>query len=471
MSQLEVKFSNRFESLKISDELRGVISSMGYESMTDIQAKAIPQLLAGRDVIGQSKTGSGKTAAFSIPLIQKIHVGDRRVQALILCPTRELCAQVAREIRSLGRKLPGFQVITVCGGMPFGPQAASLEKGVHVVVGTPGRIQDHIRRGTLSLSRVATVILDEADRMLDMGFQEDMEVILRETPETRQTVFFSATFPESIEDMSAAFQKKAYRVTIDSSGEKKADIQQVYYEVTQDQKPTVLQGLLQQISPNSAIVFCNFKAGTQDLTNALAKAGMSVAAINGDLEQIDRDKVMARFRNQSIRILIATDVAARGIDISDLDLVINFDLALKPDTYVHRIGRTGRAGKKGLAISLVNPKEAFRMVGIEELTGEKMQKEVYHPVDKRLMAADKPQEAAMTTLHINGGRKQKLRPGDILGALTGEAGRMQASDVGKIEIHDMFAYVAVSSRLARRACEALQNGQIKGRKFTVNLVR
>ncbi|RZA19371.1 MAG: DEAD/DEAH box helicase, partial [Proteobacteria bacterium] len=312
--------------------------------------------------------------------------------------------------------------------------------------------------------------LDEADRMLDMGFQEDMETILKECPERRQTVFFSATFPDSIEDMSAAYQRSAVRITV-ATQDVKPDIHQVVYEASIEHKPTVLQGLLAQISATSTIVFCNLKATTVDLATELAKHGVSVAALNGDLMQIDRDKVLARFRNQSIRVLIATDVAARGIDIQGLDLVVNYDLPSKADAYVHRIGRTGRAGRKGLAISLASARENFRIEQIEEHTGIKMEREVFKAVDKKLLAAEKPAEAIMATIHINAGRKQKLRPGDILGALTGEAGQLLASDVGKIEIHDMFAYVAVSSRLAKRACEALQNGRIKGRKFTVNLVR
>jgi ATP-independent RNA helicase DbpA len=463
-------YSNRFEALKISGELREVIKEIGYEHMTEIQAKAIPELLDGKDLIGQSKTGSGKTAAFSIPVLQKTDVASRRVQALILCPTRELCSQVAREIRRLGRKSPGLQVITLCGGMPFGPQALAVEKGVHIVVGTPGRIQDHLRRATLSLSSIRTVVLDEADRMLDMGFQDDMEGILKACPPRRQTVFFSATFPDSIEDMSAAYQRAAVRVTV-SGNEAKPDIHQVVYEAAVEHKPAVLKGLLAQISATSTIIFCNLKTTTVELAADLAKHGLSAAALNGDLMQIDRDKVLARFRNQSLRILVATDVAARGIDIQGLDLVVNYDLPSKVDAYVHRIGRTGRAGRKGLAISLAAPRENFRIEQIEELTGVKMEREVFKALDKKLSAAEKPVEALMATIHINGGRKQKLRPGDILGALTGDAGQLQASDVGKIEIHDTFAYVAVSSRLARRACEALQDGRIKGRKFTVNLVR
>ncbi|RYZ55253.1 MAG: DEAD/DEAH box helicase, partial [Proteobacteria bacterium] len=406
VDQLQAKAQNRFDSLKLSPTLLSVIEEIGYVAMTEIQAKAIPLLLAGRDVIGQSKTGSGKTAAFGIPLLEKIRVQDRRVQALVMCPTRELCTQVAREFRNLGRRMPGLQVLVVCGGQPVAPQAFALEKGVHIVVGTPGRILDHIRRDSIQLSRLSTVVLDEADRMLDMGFQEDMETILAESPPSRQTVFFSATFPDSIGEMSAAYQRDPVEVTIENTDESKADIHQVLYETTNETKAVVLQGLLQQIQPKSTIVFSNFN-------------------LHGDLLQIDRDKIMARFRNQSIRVLVATDVAARGIDVADLDLVVNYDLPQKPETYVHRIGRTGRAGKKGLAISFATPKESYRVNGIEDHTGTKFEREKFNvAAESKMQRTEKPKhaEALMATIHISGGRKHKLRPGDILGALTGEAG-------------------------------------------------
>ncbi len=461
-----------FNSLALAPALLEVIHEIGYETMTEIQAQSIPLLLKGRDLIGQSKTGSGKTAAFGLPLLQKLKIGERRVQALVMCPTRELCTQVARELRNLGRKLPGLHVLVICGGQPFAPQAAALEKGVHVVVGTPGRILDHMQRDTLRLGRVATVVLDEADRMLDMGFQDDMEKILEASPKSRQTVFFSATFPESIEDMSAKFQRDTARVTISSTEAARITIKEVLYEVPGEAKPALLETVLMQVEPKSAIVFCNFKIGADELAKHLERSGASVGVLHGDLLQIDRDKVMARFRNQSLRILIATDVAARGIDVADLDLVVNYDLPQKPETYVHRIGRTGRAGKEGLAISFAGPKDSFKVGKIEELTGRAFEREVFKPAAKAPMQAKAQHASAqMATLHINGGRKQKLRPGDILGALTGEAGGLDAADIGKIEIHDFFAYVAVSSRIARIACEALQNGRIKGRKFTVNMVR
>lgn len=466
--------SNRFESLSLNPALLGVIEEIGYQTMTEIQAKAIPLLLAGKDVIGQSKTGSGKTAAFGIPLLEKIRIQDRRLQALVMCPTRELCTQVARELRNLGRRQPGLQVLVVCGGQPVAPQAFALEKGVHVVVGTPGRIMDHIRRSSIHLERLSLVVLDEADRMLDMGFQEDMETILSEAPVSRQTVFFSATFPDSIEVMSKTFQKNAVSITIENTDESKADIHQVLYDATPETKSVILQGLLQQIQAKSTIVFCNLKATVVELTAQLEKAGVSAGCIHGDLLQIDRDKIMARFRNQSIRVLVATDVAARGIDVADLDLVVNYDLPQKPETYVHRIGRTGRAGRKGLAISFASSKESYRVGSIEDHTGTKFEREKFNvAAEAKMQKTEKANhaEALMTTLHISGGRKHKLRPGDILGALTGEAGGMNAAEIGKIEIHDMFAYVAVSSRLAKIACEALRNGRIKGRKFNVDLVR
>ncbi|MBC7658175.1 MAG: ATP-dependent RNA helicase DbpA [Chitinophagaceae bacterium] len=464
----------RFDTLALSPAILGVIDEIGYQTMTDIQAKAIPLLLKGSDLIGQSKTGSGKTAAFGIPLLEKIRIQDRRLQALVMCPTRELCTQVARELRNLGRRLPGLQVLVVCGGQPVAPQAFALEKGVHVVVGTPGRILDHIRRDSINLARLSMVVLDEADRMLDMGFQDDMETILAESPSSRQTVFFSATFPDSIEAMSAAYQKEAIKITIENTDQSKADIHQVLYETSIENKPIVLHGLLQQIEAKSTIVFCNLKVTVTQLAAQLEKAGASVACLHGDLLQIDRDKVMARFRNQSVRVLIATDVAARGIDVADLDLVVNYDLPQKPETYVHRIGRTGRAGRKGLAISFAGPRESHRVASIEDHTGTKFDHEKFDfAAEQKMQKVEKAQhaEAVMATIHISGGRKHKMRPGDILGALTGEAGGLDAADIGKIEIHDMFAYVAVSSRLAKIACEALRNGRIKGRKFNVDLVR
>ena len=453
-----------FDSLELSSSLLQVVKELGFEKLTPIQAQSIPLLLAGKDLVGQAKTGSGKTAAFTLPILEKINLSRKRLQALVLCPTRELCTQVAREIRKLGRRHAGLQVIILSGGQPIHPQMSALEKGVHIAVGTPGRLIDHLGRKALDLSEVSTVVLDEADRMLDMGFQEDMEEILSAVPKKRQTVFFSATYPESIEEMSKAYQRNPVMVTVADEQDLSASIRQIVHET--DDKFKALLWVLKEHKPESTIIFCNLKATVKELSAELQGAGLSVACIHGDLEQTDRDRVMAKFRNRSIRILIATDVAARGIDIENLDLVVNFDPPSQQEVYVHRIGRTGRAGKKGLAVSLVTSREKPKIQQIEQFTGVKIKRE-----EAGAVAHLQPQDAEMVTLYIGAGRKDKMRPGDILGALTGEAAGLKASDVGKIEIHDRFSYVAVAKRIATEAVERLRNGRIKGRKLRIEPVR
>ncbi len=467
-----------FASLSLSPELLEVVGELGYEKMTPIQAKSIPVLLDGRDLIGQSQTGSGKTAAFTLPILQKIDLGTHRVQALVLCPTRELCTQVAREVRKLGRRHPGLNVLILSGGQPMFPQLGALEKGVHIVVGTPGRVLDHLKRRSLDLRSVATLVLDEADRMLDMGFEDEMKTILAEIPRRRQTVFFSATFPDSITSLSRSYQKDPVRITIeDAPASQQPTIRQVVYESTPDGKFETFLWILQQTQPESAIVFCNLKATVGELARELKRIGVDAGQLHGDLEQAERDRVMAKFRNQSIRILIATDVAARGIDVEDLDAVFNFDIPQQPEIYVHRIGRTGRAGKKGLAISIASPKEKAKILRIEQETGFKIEPKqpgLLSRTDERGREVHREilkGEALMKTLFISGGRKDKVRPGDILGALTGEAGGLDGEQVGKIEIHDRFAYVAVSTEIAELALSRLRDGRIKGRKFRVEFVR
>ena len=458
-----------FSSLALSADLKKVAAELGYAQATPIQVAAIPILLKGRDLVGQSKTGSGKTVAFSMPILQRLHLEQRRVQALVLCPTRELCTQVTRELRKLGRRHPSLSVIELVGGQPGGPQAASLRRGAHIAVGTPGRVLDHLQRGRLDLSGLQMLVLDEADRMLDMGFQEEMEAILAEAPADRQTAFFSATFPESIEGMSAAYQRDPEHVVIESAPETRPAITQKLFEVEEEDKLNALVAVLQEEGAESAIVFCNLKATVAELADALSEAGVSSAGLHGDLVQEARDRVMAKFRNGSLRVLVATDVAARGIDVAGLDLVVNFDTP-KPDVYVHRIGRTGRAGKTGVAVSFVTPKEKYKIESLREATGEELPLAAAPRASGPVEVAPAQAEAAMVTFYIGGGRKEKVRPGDILGALTGEAGGLAGTDVGKIEIHDHFAYVAVSSRVAKVALQRLQNGRIKGRKFRVELV-
>ena len=452
----------------LSSSLSEVLKEIGFQEFTPIQAQSIPVLLSGRDLIGQSKTGSGKTAAFSLPILEKIDVKDRSPQALILCPTRELCSQVAREIRKFSRRHEGLQVLTISGGQPSGPQLGALEKGAHIIVGTPGRVNDFIGRRKLNLRKMTTLVLDEADRMLDMGFQEEVEKILNAAPDDRQTVFFSATFPASIESMSRRYQKDPVRISIVEADAAEPEIEQVIYEVNPNQRIPTLKTILDFYRPASGIIFCNLKATVSELKTFLAEQDMSVDAIHGDLEQWEREVVMTKFRNRSTRLLVATDVAARGIDIDDLDIVINFDLPFEPEVYVHRIGRTGRAGKKGLAVSLMSAREKFRVEEIEKIVGKSIKKDhVSNLVNQEEEKPAAETSAIMATLRISAGRKEKMRPGDILGALTGEAGKILGSQVGKIEIHDHFSYVAVAKDIAGLALERLNNGQIKGRKILV----
>jgi ATP-independent RNA helicase DbpA len=463
-----------FAALGLSPSLSQVVAELGFTRPTPVQARAIPLLLAGRDLIGQSTTGTGKTAAFALAILQKLKRGERRPQALILCPTRELCAQVARDFRKLGRREAGLAVLILSGGQPMNPQLAALQQGVHVVVGTPGRTLDHIVRGSLSLNGVATIVLDEADRMLDMGFGKEVEKILSGAPTPRQTVLFSATYPRSIDAMTKAHQHDPERLTIAESDGSPAPLRQLAYVVDDSGRLDTLLAMLRASPPESAIVFCNFKATVARIERALGAAGVSSAGLHGDLDQRQRDFVMARFRNQSVRVLVATDVAARGLDIEGLDLVVNFELPFQPEIYIHRIGRTGRAGKAGMAASLVGPQDGGKVKAIEAAIGAPLERQAAPPAaraDALDSSAAGHAGAAMETLYISGGRKDKVRAGDILGALTGEAGGFQGSEVGKIEIHDRFSYVAIAKGSADRAIQQLGAGRIKGKRFKVGLAR
>ena len=454
-----------FSSLPLSADLLAVVGELGFTALTPIQAQSIPALLEGRDLVGQSRTGSGKTLAFSLPMLQRLDVEVQQLKGLVLCPTRELCAQVARELRVLGRRHRGLRVLELTGGTPLRPQAHALHRGAHLAVGTPGRVLDHLQRRTLDLRHVETFVLDEADRMLDMGFQDEMEAILAAAPRQRQMVFFSATLPPGFEAMSAAHQRDPVHVTVTEAVEDTGHIQQRLVVVEPAEKAAALLWTLHHHPHESALIFANMKVTVADVLQLLTEAGVSVAALHGDLEQADRDRVLARLRNASTRVLVATDVAARGLDVHDLDLVVNLDLPPQPETYIHRVGRTGRAGKGGLAVSIATPREQARVAAIEQLTGVLMER-----VTPGAPPATLAREARMDTIQISGGRKEKVRPGDILGALTGDAGGLSAADVGKIEIHDHFSYVAVSRERSRAAVKSLGEGKIKGRKFQARLV-
>jgi ATP-independent RNA helicase DbpA len=451
-----------FSSLPLKPALLENIESLGYTHLTPIQAETLPHILEGRDIIAQAKTGSGKTAAFGIGLLSRLDFSSFRVQALILCPTRELADQVCKEIRKLARFTQNIKVLSLCGGVPFGPQVGSLEHGVHVVVGTPGRVQEHLRKRSLRLSNLKIVVLDEADRMLDMGFEEVITDVISYAPTHRQTLLFSATYAEPIREISQKFQYKPLSVSIESHHHDSV-IEQRFYQIEKSQRINALGYLLAYHRPESTVVFCNTKRECQDIASSLENCGFSVQALHGDLEQKHRDQVLVRFANNSCSILVATDVAARGLDIKDLQAVINYDLPWDPEIYVHRIGRTGRAGKNGLALSLCTEAELNRVKGIEEYQNTTAKWDEVAPFQLKYEQRFEP---PMVTLWIDGGRKDKVRPGDILGALTGTAG-ISGSEVGKIDIFDAHAYVAIKQDSADKALICLKNGKIKGRNFMV----
>ncbi len=455
-------------SLALSSELIAVLKELGFSDLTPIQQQSIPPLLQGRDLIGQSRTGSGKTAAFALPILEKIDLKLRSVQALIICPTRELASQVVTEVRKLGRKQEGLQVVSLVGGVPGREQAATLANGVHIAVGTPGRIIDLIDRNRMDLNDIKTVVLDEADKMLEMGFEAEIRAIMQILPQPRQTVLFSATFPESILGLSKSYQKNPLHIVIETENEE-STIEQVAYDSAPHEKANTLLRILQQHPANSSLIFCNTKATVNELAERFASQKISCAVLHGDLEQRDREKVMTLFRNSSYRILIATDVAARGLDIENLDLVVNFDLPDLAETYLHRIGRTGRAGGKGIAVSITDPRDTLKLLEFEKISRGKIKRPVLRFENQHGLQRDL-KEAPMQTLSISGGRKDKLRPGDILGSLTKDVG-LSGADIGKIEIQDKYSYVAVASAQVEKALAGLRQAKIKGQKFQIKLLK
>lgn len=448
-----------FPSLPLSPAMLANLESLGYTEMTPVQAQSLPWILQGRDLIAQAKTGSGKTAAFGIGLLEKLDVNSFAVQSLVLCPTRELADQVAKELRRLARFTHNVKIITLCGGVSIGPQLGSLEKGAHIIVGTPGRLVDHLRKGSLQLESLKQLVLDEADRMLDMGFAADIETIVAATAIERQTLLFSATYPDDIQKISARYQHNPERVTVESL-HTEANIEQHFFELREtDSKNIAMLQLLAHYKPQSCIVFCNTKADCQSLADTLQAKKLNALALHGDMEQKDRDRVLVRFANKSCPVLIATDVAARGIDIKGLDAVINYELSRDSEVHVHRIGRTGRAGERGLALSLVAPNEMTRLNRLEDYLKVSL---VLESLPEN--AGDSLPLPEMVTLNIDGGKKDKLRPGDIIGALTKDAG-LPFEKIGKIDVFDFAAYVAVDRSIARQALQQLQDGKLKGRKF------
>ncbi|MFW9605898.1 MAG: ATP-dependent RNA helicase DbpA [Pseudomonas sp.] len=457
--------SNAFSCLALPHALLSNLDSLGYQHMTPIQAASLPLILEKQDLIAQARTGSGKTCAFALGLLTQLNPRYFGCQALVLCPTRELADQVAREIRQLARNLDNIKVLTLCGGVPFGPQIGSLEHGAHVVVGTPGRIQEHLERGTLRVSGLKCLVLDEADRMLDMGFIDSISAIIEHTPSQRQTLLFSATYPDGINQLAARFLQKPKRVEVESQHSQQ-EIEQHFYEIDASQRLEAVARVLLHFRPESCIAFCQTRQQCDEIAAGLNARKISSLALHGDLQQRERDQVLAMFSNRSCRILVATDVAARGLDIEGIDLVINAELSRDPAIHIHRIGRSGRAGEKGLAVSLVAPNEATRATAIE---AQQQTPLAWAELALLRVRGEERLLPTMTTLNISGGRKDKLRPGDIVGALSGEGG-LPGETIGKIVLHDHNAYVAVARERAKEALQRLSTRTIKGRSFKARIL-
>jgi ATP-independent RNA helicase DbpA len=456
-----------FASLGLNTALVDNLSSLGYTEMTPIQAQALPPILANKDVIAQAKTGSGKTATFALGLLNKLDVKRFRVQTVVLCPTRELADQVAVEIRKLARGIHNIKVLTLCGGMAFGPQVGSLEHGAHIIVGTPGRVEEHLRKANLNLDNLTTLVLDEADRMLDMGFQQALDDIISYMPKQRQTLLFSATYPAKIEKTAQRIMQSPVMVEVQDSHSKQSIVQSLYEVENDDARVDAVRLLLQAHQPETTLIFCNTKIETDQLANALRAVGYEALALHGDLEQKQRDQTLVRFANRSASVLVATDVAARGLDIEALDLVINYQIARELEVHTHRIGRTGRAGAQGIACTLHTQKENHKIGLLEDYLKQKLERDDLPPKALLRQAAFSP---PMVTIQIGGGKKQKVRAGDIVGALTGVEG-IPGSEIGRIQVGDQWAYVAVTQEHGNTAFNRLSEGKIKGRNFKVRRLR
>lgn len=520
----------KFDELNIDERILRAIEDMGFEETSPIQTQAIPAVCEGIDVVGQAQTGTGKTAAYTIPMLMKIDPQIKKPQAIVLCPTRELAVQVAEEIRKLAKYMSDIKVLPVYGGQEIVRQIKSLKTGVQIIVGTPGRVMDHMRRKTVKFDNINMVILDEADEMLDMGFREDMETILTETPEDRQTVMFSATMPKAIMDIARNFQKDARIIKVVRKELTVSNIEQFYYEVRPKNKTEVLCRLIDIYNPRLSVVFCNTKRQVDELISELKGRGYFADGIHGDMKQQQRDRVMDDFRSGKVDILIATDVAARGIDVDDVDMVFNYDIPQDEEYYVHRIGRTGRAGRSGMALSFISGKEVYKLKDIERycktkilakpvpslddvkntkldnmfdkirqtieeggltdmvnLVEEHVNQEEYTSIDMaaallKMLIGDTldredeveefhfdtdKDDSRMVRLFINIGKKDKIKPANILGAIAGESG-MPGKLVGAIDMMDNYTFVDVPAIHAEKILKVMNdNVQIKGRRVNV----
>ncbi|HOE42264.1 MAG TPA: ATP-dependent RNA helicase DbpA [Rhodoferax sp.] len=454
-----------FNTLALNPATLDNLAQLGYLVMTPIQAMSLPQALAGIDLIAQAETGSGKTAAFGLSLLERLNPRRFAVQALVLCPTRELADQVTVEIRRLARAMDNIKVVALCGGVALRGQRASLENGAHIVVGTPGRVMDHLARGYLSLEALNTLVLDEADRMLDMGFFDDIATVTRQCPPERQTLLFSATYPPGIEKLARQFMRNPVQIQVKPASTQSL-IEQRFYEVTRPTRFEAVARLLNHFRPVSTLAFCNTKQQCKELVVYLQQQGFSALALYGELEQRERDQVLAQFANRSSSVLVATDVASRGIDIKELSAVINVDITPDPEVHVHRIGRTGRAGEAGLALSLA---ALYEMGAVGKIEQYQKLESVWHTLDELQATGSGPLLPPMVTLQILGGRKEKIRPGDVLGALTAEAG-FSREQIGKINVTEFTTFVAVQRDIALQAMQKLNVGKVKGKNVKVRLL-
>jgi len=458
-----------FATLALSPQMLANLTQLGYTQMTAIQAAALPPALLGKDLIAQAKTGSGKTAAFALALLSNLNPRRFAIQAMVLCPTRELADQVTTEIRRLARAEENIKVVTLCGGVALRGQIASLEHGAHIVVGTPGRIMDHLERENLNLEALNTLVLDEADRMLDMGFFDDIVKVARQCPKERQTLLFSATYPEGIAKLAQQFMKSPQQITVQAQHEG-SKIRQRWYQVKESERLHAVSLLLDHFRPVSTLAFCNTKQQCRDLVEVLQAQGFSALALFGELEQRERDQVLVQFANRSCSVLVATDVAARGLDIAQLEAVINVDVTPDSEIHIHRVGRTGRVGQQGgaegLALNLASMDEMGSVGKIEQLQGRESE---WHDLAELTPAKGEPMRPPMATLQIVGGRKEKIRAGDVLGALTGDCGYAK-EQVGKINVNEYSTYVAVDRSIAEEAARKLDNGRVKGKSVRVRLL-
>lgn len=523
----------RFEELELDPRILKAVAEMGFEEATPIQTQAIPALMRGGDVIGQAQTGTGKTASFGIPLLMKVDPNYRKTQAIILCPTRELAIQCAEEIRKLAKYMHGIKILPVYGGQDIGRQIKALKGGTTIIIGTPGRVMDHLRRRTIRLDDVETMILDEADEMLNMGFREDIETILSYIPnEQRQTVLFSATMPKPILDITKQYQENATHIKITKKELTVPSIEQYYYDIRRNDKVDVLCRLLDFYNPKLSLVFCNTKRMVDELASELTGRGYAAEGIHGDMKQMQRDRVMKSFRSGRTDILIATDVAARGIDVDDVEAVFNYDLPQDNEYYVHRIGRTGRAGREGRAFNFIRGKEVYRLKEIQrycktkiiaksipsshdvaQIKAEKILSQIGDiideirlndmidiidnmvnttdytatdiaaaflkqaiggvelskddgQVDEDALADDTGAEAGMVRLFINIGKKDRIRPGDILGAVAGET-KIPGKVVGVIDMYDNYTFVEVPRQHYKAVLKAMNKAKIKGKDIVM----